>query len=59
VEALHRDIVARGASGGFMLTEGRFAREAHALATTCNIRLLEGAAVAGLIAPSLPKRHDS
>ena len=57
VQALHRDIGARGANGGFMLTEGRFARDATAYAAECNIRLLEGAAVRGLLEPLRAKRH--
>lgn len=57
VQALHREMSARGANGGFMLTEGRFSREATALAASCNVRLLEGAAVRGLLAPLRGKRH--
>ena len=50
VDAVQRctgKLSARGANGGFMLTEGRFSREATALAASCNFRLLEGEAVRG------------
>lgn len=57
VQALHRDMAARGASGGFMLTEGRFSRDATAYAAGCNIRLLEGAALLGLLDPLRARRH--
>ncbi len=57
VQALHYEMSAGGASGGFMLTEGRFSREAAALAASCNVRLLEGATVRGLLEPLLAKRH--
>ena len=49
VHALQRAIAARGASGGFMLTDGRFAREAAAFAVGCNIRLIEGPALQALL----------
>jgi restriction system protein len=49
VQALHRAMTARGASGGFVLTEGRFAREAIAFAPGCNVRLIDGAALPGLL----------
>ena len=49
VEALHRAMAARGASGGFVLTEGRFAREAIAFAAGCNVRLIDGRALQGLL----------
>lgn len=49
VHALQRAMVARGASGGFMLTEGRFAREAVGFAAGCNVRLIDGPALRGLI----------
>lgn len=57
VVALHRDISARGANGGFMLTEGRFSREATTYAAGCNVRLLEGPALQGLLEQALAKRH--
>ena len=49
VDALQRAMAARGAGGGFLLTEGRFAREAIALAASCNVRLVDGAALTGLL----------
>ena len=49
VHALQRAMAARGASGGFMLTDGRFAREAGAFASGCNIRLIDGLALQGLL----------
>ncbi|HWI09984.1 MAG TPA: restriction endonuclease [Burkholderiaceae bacterium] len=49
VHALQRAMTARGASGGFMLTDGRFAREAIAFANGCNVRLIDGAALQGLL----------
>jgi restriction system protein len=49
VHALQRAMTARGASGGFMLTDGRFAREAIAFANGCNVRLIVGAALQGLL----------
>lgn len=49
VQALHRAMTAHGATGGFVLTLGRFSREATIFATTCNIRLIEGSALVTLI----------
>ncbi len=49
VVALQRAMTARGASGGFMLTDGRFAREAIVFANGCNVRLIDGAALQGLL----------
>jgi restriction system protein len=49
VQAVHRAMTARGASGGFVLTEGRFAREAIAFAPGCNVRLIDGTALRGLL----------
>ena len=49
VHALQRAMVARGASGGFVLTSGRFAREAIAFASGCNVRLIDGATLQGLL----------
>ena len=59
VQALHREMTARGATEGFMLTAGRFSREATVFAAGGNIRLLEGAAVQGLVNPVLDKRHGA
>ena len=49
VQALQRAMVARGASVGFMLTSGRFSREAIALAGTCGIRLVDGPALRAML----------
>ena len=49
VVALQRAMSARGAGGGFVLTGGRYAREAVALAATANVRLIDGPALRGLI----------
>jgi restriction system protein len=49
VQALHRAMTAQGAAGGFVLTTGRFSREATTFAATCNIRLIEGSALRSLI----------
>lgn len=49
VDALHRAMAARGAGGGFLVTEGRFARDAIALAAGCHVRLIDGAALTGLL----------
>jgi restriction system protein len=49
VQALHHEITTRGANGGFVLTAGRFSREATVFAAGCNVRLLEGAALHGLL----------
>ena len=49
VDALRRAMAARGAGGGFLVTGGRFARDAIALAAGCNVRLVDGAALAGLL----------
>jgi restriction system protein len=49
VQALQRAMTSRGAAGGFALTSGRFTREAHAFASSCNVRLVEGRALALLV----------
>jgi restriction system protein len=46
---LHAAIAARGANGGIALTSGRFARNAAAFAQSGNIKLIEGAALEGLL----------
>lgn len=56
VQALQRAMIARGASGGFLLTEGRFAREASAFAAGCNVRLIDGQALQGLLDKALAAR---
>jgi restriction system protein len=42
VRDLHAMVIARGASGGFVVTSGRFTRDAHQLAGGCNIELIDG-----------------
>lgn len=42
VQALQRAMAARGATGGFVLSGGRFSREATAFAGGCGIRLIDG-----------------
>jgi restriction system protein len=49
VTRLQAAIAARGANGGIALTSGRFARAAVAYAHGCNIKLIEGAALQGLL----------
>lgn len=49
VSRLQAAIAARGADGGIALTSGRFARAAVAFANGCNVKLIEGAALQGLI----------
>jgi restriction system protein len=49
VDALRRAMAGRGAGGGFLVTSGRFARDAIALAAGCNVRLVDGAALTGLL----------
>ena len=55
VAALQRAMSTRGAGGGFVLTRGRFAREAQALAAAGNIRLVDGPALLGLIRKANPR----
>ena len=57
VQALHRELAAQGANGGFLLTHGRFSREATMFAAACNLRLLEGPALRGLLEPALADRR--
>jgi restriction system protein len=54
VQALHRAMNARGAAGGFMLTTGRFGREAVTFASGCNIRLVGANALEALLASLAP-----
>lgn len=49
VHALQRTMAARGVSAGFILTGGRFSREATASASGFGIRLLDGQALRALI----------
>jgi len=50
VQALHGLVQSRSATGAFIVTSGRFSREAVAYAPGCNIRLIDGAALSGLLA---------
>ena len=45
VRELHALLVARGASGGFVVTSGRFTRDAHQLAGACSIELIDGVSI--------------
>ena len=49
VHALQRTMAARGASAGFVLSRGRFSREATALAGGCSIRLVDGPALQAMV----------
>ena len=49
VDALSKIMKSRGALGGFIVTSGRFARDASAYANGCNIRLVDGAALEGAL----------
>lgn len=57
VQALYRAVVARGAGGGFVVTSGRFSREARAFAAGCNVRLIDGPILNGLIAQARSTRR--
>ena len=49
VRELYGVMAARGAAGGFVVTSGRFTREASAFASGRNVRLIEGPALMGLV----------
>ena len=49
VHELANAMRARGAAGGFVVTSGRFSREANAFASASNIRLIEGPALTLLV----------
>lgn len=49
VRELYGVMAARGAAGGFVVTSGRFTREATAFASGRNVRLIEGPALMGLV----------
>lgn len=49
VQALQRAMATRGATAGFLLTGGRFSREAAAFAPGCGIRLVDGPALAAML----------
>ena len=56
VQALYGVMKARGATGGFILTSGRFSREAHAFASGCNVRLIDGAILNGMIGRAVAQK---
>lgn len=47
--ALQKAMSARSATGGFVVTAGRFSREAHAFAAQANLRLIDGPVLLGLV----------
>jgi restriction system protein len=49
VQQLQRVMTARGAIGGIVVTSGRFSRAATAFASSCNIRLIDGRVLGGMI----------
>jgi restriction system protein len=49
IQALHGVMRSRGAAGGMVVTSGRFGREATALATACNVRLIDGETLQALL----------
>jgi restriction system protein len=49
VQQLQRAMTARGAIGGIVVTSGRFSRAATAFASGCNIRLIDGRVLGGMI----------
>jgi restriction system protein len=56
VQQLHRIMTARGAAGGMVVTSGRFSREAASFASGVNIRLIDGAILAGMLQARQPPR---
>jgi restriction system protein len=51
VRELHAALAIRGAAGGFVVCGGRFSREAQRFAAGTPLRLIDGAALALLLAP--------
>jgi len=49
VQALQRTMAARGAGGGFVLSGGRFSREAIAFAGGCGIHLVDGSLLRSML----------
>jgi len=49
VQQLHRSMTSRGAMGGFVVTLGRFSRDATAFAAASNIRLIDGTALRAMV----------
>ncbi len=50
VRELYGVMAARGAAGGFVVTAGRFTKEAMAFASGRNVRLIDGAKLKGMLA---------
>lgn len=59
IEALTRVVTARGAAGAFVVTSGRFSREATAFAGLQNVRLIDGAVLKTLIQRPPAGRDDA
>jgi restriction system protein len=49
VQQLHSSMLARAAAGGFVVTLGRFSRDATAFAGSSNIRLIDGVALRAMV----------
>lgn len=50
IHALQKSMAARGATAGFVLSGGRFSREAIAFAASCSVQLIDGPALETMIA---------
>lgn len=59
VRELFGVMAARGAAGGFVVTSGRFTREATEFASGRNLRLIEGPALMGLIKQAQASRASA
>lgn len=59
VRELYGVMAARGAAGGFVVTSGRFTREATEFASGRNLRLIEGPALMGLIRQAQASRASA
>ncbi len=59
VHALRKAMQTRGAVGGFVLSSGRFSREASAVASSFNIRLVDGPALQALLVQGQAQAHRS
>jgi restriction system protein len=53
VRELNGVVAAQGADGGYVITGGRFTREANAFADSCGIKLIDGSKLEKLIRPAL------
>src|ERR1700712_5206923 len=49
VQKLQRAMSSRSATGGFVVTIGRFSRDATSFAAGCNVRLIDGPALHGMV----------